>query len=78
MYTSRTGLILGFRGTDQSIVDDVLNGKGDLKERDNVYDGWGMVYTFGVIAPAAQWIGRLTSANAKEAKLKNRQSLELF
>jgi hypothetical protein len=41
MYTSRTGLILGFHGTDQSIVDDVLNGKGDLKERDNVYDWLG-------------------------------------
>jgi hypothetical protein len=41
MYTSRTGLILGFHGTDESIVNDVLNGKGDLKKRDNVYDWLG-------------------------------------
>jgi hypothetical protein len=65
MYTSRTGLILGFHGKDESIVNDVLNGKSDLKKRDNVYDWLGMVYTFGIIAPAGLWIGQSTLANAK-------------
>lgn len=41
MYTSGTGLIPGFHGTDESIVNDVLNSKGDLKKRDNLYDWLG-------------------------------------
>ncbi len=41
MYTSRTGLVLGFHGTDESIVQDVLNGKRDLKTQNNVYDWLG-------------------------------------
>jgi len=73
MYTSRTGLILGFHGTDESIVNDVLNGKGDLKKETTFTTGWGMVYTFGITAPAALWIGPLTSANAKAVKSKNQQ-----
>jgi hypothetical protein len=65
MYTSRTGLILGFHGTDESIVNDVLNGKDELKKEITFTIGWGMVYTFGIIAPAALWIGPLTLANVK-------------
>lgn len=38
MYTSRTGLVLGFHGTDKTIVHNVLNGKNDLKSKNNSYD----------------------------------------
>jgi hypothetical protein len=31
MYTSRTGIVPGFHGTDESVVQDTLNGKDDLK-----------------------------------------------
>jgi hypothetical protein len=57
MYTSRTGLILGFHGTDESIVNDVLNGKGDLKKRDNVYDwlGHGIYFWDNSPSRAMDW-----------------------
>lgn len=38
MYTSRTGLVLGFHGTDESIVSSVLRGERDLKASENSYD----------------------------------------
>jgi hypothetical protein len=41
MYTTKTGLILGFHGCDESIVDNILLGKEDLKQSDNTYDWLG-------------------------------------
>jgi hypothetical protein len=57
MYTSRIGLILGFHGTDESVVNDVLNGKGDLKKRDNVYDwsGHGIYFWDNSPSRAMDW-----------------------
>ena len=57
MYTSRTGLILGFHGTDESIVNDVLNGEAELKEKDNVYDwlGHGIYFWDNSPSRAMDW-----------------------
>lgn len=41
MYSTRTGLILGFHGCDQSIVQDVLTGKKSLEPSTNEYDWLG-------------------------------------
>jgi hypothetical protein len=41
MYTTKTGLVLGFHGCDESIVDNILLGKEDLKQSDNTYDWLG-------------------------------------
>ena len=41
MYTARTGLVLGFHGTDQRIVEAVINGRADLRTRQNDYDWLG-------------------------------------
>jgi hypothetical protein len=41
MYTTKTGLVLGFHGCDESIVDNILLGKEDLKKSDNTYDWLG-------------------------------------
>ena len=42
MYTSRTGLILGFHGTDKSIVDKIINSSDqDLEPKVNIYDWLG-------------------------------------
>jgi hypothetical protein len=41
MYTTKTGLILGFHGCDESIVDNILLGKEDLEQSDNTYDWLG-------------------------------------
>jgi hypothetical protein len=41
MYSTRTGLILGFHGCDQSILQDILTGKKTLKPSTNEYDWLG-------------------------------------
>jgi hypothetical protein len=41
MYSTQSGLILGFHGCDQSLVDDVLFGKVNLKKSENDYDWLG-------------------------------------
>jgi hypothetical protein len=41
MYSTKTGLILGFHGCDESIVNDILLGKQDLKQSNNSYDWLG-------------------------------------
>jgi hypothetical protein len=41
MYSTRTGLILGFHGCDQTVVDKVLNDKDSLQSSNNVYDWLG-------------------------------------
>lgn len=41
MYSSGTGLVLGFHGCDQSVVEKVLNGHEGLRESNNKYDWLG-------------------------------------
>jgi hypothetical protein len=41
MYSTRSGLILGFHGCDQSVVDQVINGQDCLKFSENIYDWLG-------------------------------------
>lgn len=41
MYSTRAGLILGFHGCDQSIVQDILTGKKSLEPSTNEYDWLG-------------------------------------
>jgi hypothetical protein len=41
MYSRRTGLILGFHGCDQSLVDEVVAGNKQLKNSTNSYDWLG-------------------------------------
>jgi hypothetical protein len=46
MYSSRSGLVLGFHGCDESIAKDVLSGKKQLNPSNNSYDwlGHGMYF----------------------------------
>lgn len=62
MYTSRTGLTLGFHGTDKSIVEAVLNGKEDLKPRNNPYDwlGYGVYFWDNSYSRALSWAEELS------------------
>ena len=41
MYTTRSGLILGFHGCDESVALDVVNQRTNLKESQNNYDWLG-------------------------------------
>lgn len=41
MYTTRTGLVLGFHGCDKSVVEKVLLGKESLKKSENAHDWLG-------------------------------------
>lgn len=41
MYSTKTGLVLGFHGCDDSIINDILLGKKELKQSDNTYDWLG-------------------------------------
>lgn len=41
MYSTKTGLILGFHGCDQTVADKIIAGKDSLKESKNEYDWLG-------------------------------------
>lgn len=62
MYTSRTGLVLGFHGTDETIVQEVLNGKSDLKSKNNSYDwlGHGIYFWDNSPSRALEWATQLS------------------
>jgi hypothetical protein len=62
VYTSRTGLTLGFHGTDASIVQEVVTGKADLKQRNNRYDWLGNGIYFWDNSPsrALEWATELS------------------
>jgi hypothetical protein len=71
VYTSRTGLTLGFHGTDESIVQAVLNGRNSLKPKKNPYDWLGNGVYFWDNSPsrALQWATELSKKpNAKIKK----------
>ncbi|GHS87001.1 hypothetical protein FACS1894201_08180 [Bacteroidia bacterium] len=52
MYSTRSGLILGFHGCDASVVKDVLNGKTFLKASTNSYDWLGHGIYFWEYSPS--------------------------
>ena len=52
MYSTRSGLILGFHGCDKSIVEDVLTGKINLKKSENNYDWLGHCIYFWENSPS--------------------------
>jgi hypothetical protein len=52
MYATRSGLILGFHGCDESIVNDVLTGKKSLEPSTNQYDWLGHGVYFWDNSPA--------------------------
>ena len=70
MYTSRTGLVLGFHGTDQSIVTSVLNGERDLKASENSYDWLGNGIYFWDNSPsrALEWAETLSKRPKSKIK----------
>ena len=72
MYTSRTGLILGFHGTDESIVTSVLNGEKDLEPSNNSYDWLGNGIYFWDNSPsrALAWAEELSKR--KNSKITKR------
>ncbi len=57
MYTSRTGLVLGFHGTDESIVKSVIKGKTELEQSKNSYDwlGHGVYFWDNSPSRALEW-----------------------
>ena len=63
MYTARTGLVLGFHGTDQSVVDAVINGQAELKPRDNKHDwlGHGIYFWDNSPSRALDWAMELSN-----------------
>ena len=70
MYTSRTGFIIGFHGTDESIVKAVINGQRELKASNNSYDWLGNGIYFWDNSPsrAMSWAQELSKR--KESKIK--------
>ncbi len=70
MYTSRTGLILGFHGTDESIVNSVLKGKTELEPSYNNYDwlGHGIYFWDNSPSRALEWANELS--RRKDSKIK--------
>jgi hypothetical protein len=71
MYTARTGLILGFHGTDKSIVDAVLNGKAELKAKNNSYDwlGHGIYFWDNSPSRAMEWASELSKQKGSNIKM---------
>lgn len=61
MYTARTGLTLGFHGTDKSVANDVLSG-ADLKPKNNRYDwlGHGIYFWDNSPSRALEWAEELS------------------
>lgn len=70
MYTSRTGLIIGFHGTDESIVKKVINGERELKASNNAYDWLGNGIYFWDNSPsrALSWAKELSKR--KNSRIK--------
>ncbi|WP_229725198.1 hypothetical protein [Hymenobacter baengnokdamensis] len=62
MYSVRTGLVLGFHGTDQAIALAVVNGETELQASANKYDWLGNGIYFWDNSPsrALQWAEQLS------------------
>lgn len=71
MYSTRPGLVLGFHGCDQSVVDDVLLGRTPLKGSNNKYDWLGHgVYFWDNSASRALEYATLLRDNPGRARKK--------
>jgi len=70
MYTSRTGLILGFHGTDESVVDSVLRGDTELEFSKNAYDwlGHGVYFWDNSPGRALEWAYELSQRGIGKIK----------
>jgi hypothetical protein len=71
MYFSGSGIVLGFHGTDEKIVNDVLSGKKELVQKNNRYDWLGNGIYFWDNNPerALEWAIELSKK--KNATIKN-------
>lgn len=71
MYTSRTGLILGFHGTDKSIVDKIINSSTeDLEPKINIYDWLGNGIYFWDNSPKRAMEWAIESSKRKNSIIK--------
>ncbi len=70
MYTARTGLVLGFHGTDEEVVRAVLNGEAELKPNNNTYDWLGNGIYFWDNSPsrALEWAVELSKQRKPNIK----------
>lgn len=71
MYTSRTGLILGFHGTDESIVNDVLLGKKELEPSRNHHDWLGNGVYFWDNSPSRALEWATSQSKNPKSEIKN-------
>ncbi|MBY0481037.1 MAG: hypothetical protein K2Q21_06765 [Chitinophagaceae bacterium] len=71
MYSTRTGLILAFHGCDESIIDDVLQGKKILNNSKNSYDWLGHGAYFWDSSPSRA-LEFATTLSKKTSKSKNK------
>lgn len=69
MYSTKSGLILGFHGCDEDVVHNVLNGHTDLKQSKNTYDwlGHGMYFWESSYSRALEFAKHLQK-NPQQAK----------
>ena len=71
MYSTRSGLILGFHGTDKSIVKGVISGKKPLTHRENAYDWLGHGLYFWEHSPSrALDFANLLQQNPTRSKIE--------
>lgn len=70
MYTSRTGLTIGFHGTDESIIKAVINGERELEPSNNSYDWLGNGIYFWDNSPsrAMSWAQDLSKRKVSKIK----------
>lgn len=71
MYSTKTGLVLGFHGCDKSVLDDIILRKTKLHKSANKFDWLGNGYYFWESSPsrAMHWAGEL-KANPPTSKDK--------
>lgn len=71
MYTSKTGIVLGFHGTDERIVRSVLCGETELEPSNNAYDwlGHGVYFWDNSPSRALEWATELSKIRL--SKIKN-------
>lgn len=56
VYTSDTGLVIGFHGCEESVRDAIVSGSTTLKASKINMTGWVMVSIFGKIIMTVLWI----------------------
>ena len=70
LYSSRSNLVIGFHGCDQSVVDKVVLGKDELIASTNDYDwlGHGIYFWENNEARALQWAEEMSKRNGSTIK----------